>query len=296
MNCLLLVTPVLPGKSQFLPLLATDVEALRQANSSWNIQWQIVFDGPASAEDRGHAAGLTSTECSAQTGVAAGRNIAVDAGLSAGADPGNTWIYPIDADDRLDRAGVSALLAELAAEPWAWVGTSRAFSDGQRFAAFSTNQRQELAAGEFVARHQSGQSVPHPNSLAFRADYFLQLGGWPDLRQAAGISKQLGANHEDLALTLLASDLCSGLWIPEVATKFHYWGGNSTENPEYRRRRQKTFAAAFQYLNAERRRRNQPEIINPSSNHLSFRAEMKSWLAGQESAQRQQWARDKQRH
>lgn len=266
---LLFVTPVLPGKSELLPLLAADVAAIQQAASNnWQITWQVVFDGQSAAEDRQALDGHSFIDTGEHCGAAQARNIAAEA------HPTADWIYPIDADDRLSLEASDQLLQILETTELSWVGTSRAFSDRRPFPSFSTDKNIDLPAGEFVNRHQSGRAVPHPNSIAWRYDYFTQLGGWPQLRKP---QQWLGANHEDLALALVSTDCQPGLWIKEAVTLFHYWPGNSTNHPEYRRKRQETFLAAFEFLNQDRRRRDRPEITDPQSNHPVFRAEMAAW-------------------
>lgn len=244
MTSIAVVTPVAPNRSQWLVELAADVSGLRAAVGDRHvIQWVVCADSNEALSVDG-----ADNVC---TGLPGGPAVARTRALVAAKCD---WVFPVDADDRLDLNGVVAVLDRLDGLPASvgWVGAGRVLVDGTPTPHTDVPER-AWVAGE-LAEAWGAPFVFHPNSIIARRGDALLAGGWPATRV-----------NEDLGFVLLLSEISAGVTVSDVITRYRVWEGQTVTTPEYPLAKQTAFETIAALVNARRSEQGRSAIEPPPS-------------------------------
>lgn len=238
-----IVTAVHPRRSDYLQEAASSVELLRAAGTP--VQWVICVDGERSSLN---LSGLDAEVVSWGTsvGISAARNLALSRVRAE-------FAMPLDADDLLDPDGVASGVEQMLSERQpGWTGGNRLLFDGS-----ATPHWKETAsfwkAGELAAQWEA-PFVFHPNSVIFRTQLGLSVGGWPALPA-----------NEDLGLVLAMSEYSEGYSAPHIFTHYRVWQGQEVQQEQYPDLKQHAFGVIAARINTLRQGRGRPPIQPPDN-------------------------------
>ena len=229
---LTLLTPVAERAPQWLGELADDVAELRRrVGREHRIEWIVCADGASFVT----APGASATHVGWAGGAAVARTRALSVAQGE-------WVLPMDADDRIDIDGVTAVLAILlgVSSDVGWAGAARVLVDGWTIEQSHVPERQ-WAIGDLAAHWRSPFAF-HPNSIFVRREIALQVGGWPALPV-----------NEDLGFALLVGEAAAGITLPTTVTRYRAWPGQTVAQPDYPSAKAVAFETIAALVNATRR-------------------------------------------
>lgn len=243
---LTVITPVNPARVDYLGEAAESVAATRESigPTGWDLEWVVAFDGAAIESSRYGADVVVAI--SKHSGIASSRNIAL------GAATGD-WVFPLDADDVLQPAGVAAAVrhAAKAAASIGWIATNRVFLDGARTAHWMP-RAENWPAGRLSERWTAPFPF-HPNSVLGRMSTARRIGGWPALPV-----------NEDLAWALAMSEVSDGESITDVTLRYRVWPGQEVSGSGYVHDKQLAFNAIERSIGALRHSLGRAPISAPT--------------------------------
>lgn len=242
---LTVLTAVLPGRSAHLEATAASIAATREelAGTGRYLEWLIVIDGPGEIPTFPDAEKVV--RLSQRRGVSVARNMAL-------AHTDATWVFPLDADDLAEPAGLAELLDVAESDPTlGWVAGNRVLVDGSRTRHWF-DQPRTWVEGE-LAQQWAAPFCFHPNTVLVRRDLALTAGGWP----ATGV-------NEDLALVLLVSELAGGRSAPTVATRYRAWDAQETAATTYEADKALAFDLVEVLVSARRSESGRAPVSAPS--------------------------------
>lgn len=244
-NGVSIITGVLPSRSGFLGETATSVRSAKElfAREGVDIEWQVVVDGPGSIDLPTDADNVVRLP--AQSGVAMSRNLAL-------ARAANPWIFPLDADDLVVGEGLWNLYEVAASgKDLAWVAGNRVLTTHKRTQHWFEDVR-DWKPGN-LAMNWTAPFPFHPNSVLFRRDACLRVGGWPAMTA-----------NEDLALVLKLSEWSAGRAIPDVVTLYRAWPGQSVASSAYAATKPLAFEILSSQINCIREELGRSPVQAPS--------------------------------